>query len=90
MAARVAGMADDTHHTHENRPGLQRGERAPDMVLPTPQGTPTHYYAHAGGRPALLVSTPQLLDDLEGVLCLDRRRVHATGMSNGAIMSCKR
>ena len=35
--------------------GLERGERAPDMVLPTADGTPTRYYAHAGGRPALLV-----------------------------------
>ena len=35
--------------------GLQRGERAPDMVLPTPDGTPTRYYSQAGGRPALLV-----------------------------------
>ena len=35
--------------------GLTRGERAPDMVLPTADGTPTRYYAHAGGRPALLI-----------------------------------
>src|SRR4029450_3262968 len=35
--------------------GLARGERAPDMVLPSGDGTPTRYYAHAGGRPALLV-----------------------------------
>ena len=35
--------------------GLERGERAPDMVLPTPDGTQTRYYAHAGGAPALLV-----------------------------------
>jgi predicted 2-oxoglutarate/Fe(II)-dependent dioxygenase YbiX len=35
--------------------GLQRGERAPDMVLPAADGTPTRYYAQAGGRPALLV-----------------------------------
>ena len=35
--------------------GLGRGERAPDMVLPSRDGTPTRYYAHAGGRPALLV-----------------------------------
>jgi predicted 2-oxoglutarate/Fe(II)-dependent dioxygenase YbiX len=35
--------------------GLARGERAPDMVLPSTGGTPTRYYAHAGGRPALLV-----------------------------------
>jgi predicted 2-oxoglutarate/Fe(II)-dependent dioxygenase YbiX len=35
--------------------GLERGERAPDMVLPTPDGTPTRYYAQAGGRPTLLI-----------------------------------
>ncbi len=35
--------------------GLGRGERAPDLVLPAADGTPTRYYAHAGGRPALLV-----------------------------------
>lgn len=36
-------------------PTLGPGERAPDMVLPSADGTPTRYYAHAGGRPALLV-----------------------------------
>src|SRR5918997_1925250 len=35
--------------------GLGRGERAPDMVMASRDGTPTRYYAHAGGRPALLV-----------------------------------
>src|SRR5438093_40067 len=35
--------------------GLGRGERALDMVLASRDGTPTRYYAHAGGRPALLV-----------------------------------
>ena len=35
--------------------GLGRGERALDMVLASGDGTPTRYYAHAGGRPALLV-----------------------------------
>jgi peroxiredoxin len=39
--------------------GLGRGERAPDMVLPSRDGTPTRYYAHAGGRPALLVFADQ-------------------------------
>src|SRR4029453_6660367 len=39
--------------------GLGRGERAPDMVLASRDGTPTRYYAHAGGRPALLVSADQ-------------------------------
>jgi predicted 2-oxoglutarate/Fe(II)-dependent dioxygenase YbiX len=35
--------------------GLGRGERAPDLVLASRDGTPTRYYAQAGGRPALLV-----------------------------------
>lgn len=35
-------------------PGLERGERAPDMVLPI-DGTPTRWYAHVGGRPAVLI-----------------------------------
>lgn len=35
--------------------GLTRGERGPDLVLPAADGTPTRYYAQAGGRPALLV-----------------------------------
>jgi predicted 2-oxoglutarate/Fe(II)-dependent dioxygenase YbiX len=39
--------------------GLGRGERAPDMVLASSDGTPTRYYAHAGGRPALLVLADQ-------------------------------
>ena len=34
---------------------LTRGDRAPDFVLPAADGTPTRYYAHAGGRAALLV-----------------------------------
>ena len=35
--------------------GLTRGDRAPDMVLPSADGTPTRFYAHAGGRPAVLI-----------------------------------
>jgi predicted 2-oxoglutarate/Fe(II)-dependent dioxygenase YbiX/peroxiredoxin len=46
--------------------GLGRGERAPDFVLPLQDGTPTRFYARAGGTPAVLVfwpadHTPQLL-----------------------------
>ena len=52
--------------------GLERGERAPDMVLPAADGTPTRYYAHAGGRPALLVfagaGSANVLRDLAGGL----------------------
>src|SRR5215208_7180345 len=39
--------------------GLGRGERAPDMVLASRDGTPMRYYAQAGGRPALLVFADQ-------------------------------
>src|SRR3989442_3921563 len=41
---------------------LGRGERAPDFVLAGQDGTPTRFYAHAGGRPAVL-----LFYDAEGV-----------------------
>ena len=46
--------------------GLGRGERAPDFVLPLQDGTPTRFYARAGGMPAVLLfcpaaQTPQLL-----------------------------
>ena len=34
---------------------LGRGERAPDFVTPTQDGTQTRFYGHAGGRPTLLV-----------------------------------
>ena len=34
---------------------LGPGERAPDFVLPTPDGTLTRFYARAGGRPVLLL-----------------------------------
>lgn len=51
---------------------LSRGERAPDMVLPAADGTPTRYYGQAGGRPALLV----LVDDS----CHERLRALAQGL----------
>src|SRR6267143_4080830 len=38
--------------------GLGRGERAPDFVLPLQDGTPTRFYARAGGTPAVLVFWP--------------------------------
>lgn len=34
--------------------GLGRGERAPDFVLPVQDGTPTRFYAVAGGKPTVL------------------------------------
>jgi hypothetical protein len=60
--------------------GLGRGERAPDMVLASRDGTPTRYYAHAGGRPALLVLADQtcaarlqaLAEGLGGHCCIER------------------
>jgi predicted 2-oxoglutarate/Fe(II)-dependent dioxygenase YbiX/peroxiredoxin len=66
--------------------GLARGERAPDMVLPSRDGTPTRYYAHAGGRPALLVFADEAcvarLDALaEGLTAIDEAHltVHVVG-----------
>ena len=41
---------------------LGRGERAPDFVLACQDGTPTRFYAKAGGRPAVL-----LFYDADGV-----------------------
>lgn len=38
--------------------GLSRGERAPDFVLPLQDGTPTRFYARAGGIPAVLLFSP--------------------------------
>lgn len=66
--------------------GLERGERAPDMVLPTAEGTPTRYYAQAGGRPALLVLAdagcgPRLQDLARELSSLgeDHLTVHVVG-----------
>lgn len=39
----------------ETGSGLTLGERAPDLVLPTADGTATRWYARAGGRPTLVV-----------------------------------
>ena len=66
--------------------GLTRGDRAPDMVLPSADGTPTRFYAHAGGRPALVLfategSAPALqsvADSLGGV-GPDELTVHVVG-----------
>jgi predicted 2-oxoglutarate/Fe(II)-dependent dioxygenase YbiX len=66
--------------------GLGRGERAPDMVLASRDGTPTRYYAHAGGRPALLVLADEAcvarLDALAeglGILGDEALTVHVVG-----------
>jgi len=37
---------------------LERGQRAPDFVLPRPDGVATRFYAVAGGRPAVLAFGP--------------------------------
>ena len=64
---------------------LGRGERAPDMVLPTAGGAATRFYAHAGGRPALLIladeATLPLLPVLAGALASvgEAMSVHAVG-----------
>ena len=44
-------------------PRLSRGERAPDFILPSLDGTPTRFYAKAGGTPtALLFSDTNQID----------------------------
>jgi acetyl esterase len=53
--------------------GLARDERAPDMVLPSKDGMPTRYYAHAGGWPALLVFADQV--------CVARMEALAEGLT---------
>lgn len=66
--------------------GLTRGDRAPDMVLPAANGTPTRFYAHAGGRPALLLladgesgpALQSLADALNGT-AHDELTVHVVG-----------
>ena len=55
---------------------LGRGERAPDFVLPCQDGTPTRFYAKAGGRPAVL-----LFSDAEDV---DELRRFAAALTDGA------
>jgi len=40
---------------NKETPGLARGERAPDFVLPLHDGTPTRFYSRAGGQPAVLL-----------------------------------
>ncbi|MEO6715133.1 MAG: hypothetical protein ABIM89_17135 [Mycobacteriales bacterium] len=37
---------------------LEVGERAPDFVLPSADGTPTRFYGQAGGRPTAIVLAP--------------------------------
>ena len=46
---------------------LNRGERAPDFVLPTIDGAQTRFYSRAGGRPTLLIfiGEEQVLEGLE-------------------------
>ena len=46
-------------------PRLSRGERAPDFILPSLDGTPTRFYAKAGGTPtALLFSDTNQIDKI--------------------------
>jgi polyhydroxybutyrate depolymerase len=61
------------------------------VVAPDGQGTPRHFTygaAVSGGTEADDVAfSVALLDDLEARLCIDARRVFATGMSNGGALS---
>ncbi|MDP8977107.1 MAG: 2OG-Fe(II) oxygenase [Actinomycetota bacterium] len=43
--------------------GLERGERAPDFVLPGADGVPSRFYATAGGRPGALVFADEPTSD---------------------------
>jgi len=59
---------------------LGRGERVPDFVLACQDGTPTRFYAHAGGRPAVL-----LFYDAEGVDALLRFAAALTDSADSAV-----
>lgn len=57
---------------------MQRGERAPDFVLPRPGGGAARFYAGAGGRPALLVFCPTPDDPAVGAALEAARAAAAT------------
>ena len=58
------------------------------VVAPDGQGTPRHFTYRASATEADDVAfATALLDRLENELCIDRRRVFATGMSNGGALS---
>lgn len=44
------------------RTPISQGERATDFVLPTPDGTPTRFYAHAGGRLTVIFFTQTITE----------------------------
>ena len=50
---------------------LSRGERAPDFVLPSLDGTLTRFYAKAGGTPTLLIFSDS--DRIDEILCLSEK-----------------
>jgi predicted 2-oxoglutarate/Fe(II)-dependent dioxygenase YbiX len=62
--------------------GLERGERAPDFVLPGADGVPSRFYATAGGRPGAVVFAdgppPDGLDSL-------RTKLDAAGVALFAV-----
>lgn len=49
-------------------PRLSRGERAPDFILPSLDGTLTRFYAKAGGDPTLLIFSDS--SQIDKILCL--------------------
>lgn len=60
------------------------------FVVVTPQGTGTYPFwnmlQREGGPPDVAFLTA-ILDEVEAELCIDRRRVYVTGLSNGAFMT---
>ncbi len=57
------------------------------FVTVTPQGSGEIAQWDIGPRSADVVFVEDLLDHLEGTLCLDTSRAYATGISNGALMT---
>ena len=53
---------------------LSRGERAPDFVLPSLDGTLTPFYAKAGGTPTLLIFSDS--DRIDEIRCLSEKLIN--------------
>lgn len=59
------------------------------LVTPDGTGTPRRWNLIPGQQPDEVAFVSELLDGLESRLCVDTKRVFATGMSNGAALSSR-
>lgn len=73
--------------------GLPAKAKDAGFIIVTPQGTGSqphwNFTTVEPGAPDDVAFIGDLLDKLESQLCLDRARVYATGISNGAAMSVR-